>query len=173
MMAALVFVSSGMRIVIPIGTENAAIHLGNIFCLLSGFLLGGVSGGLSAGIGSALYDLTNPLYVAGSPITFITKFIMGYLCGVISNRNGQAAQSQKLNLLAAATGQIAYIILYLFKGFIRDLLNGTTWQAAGIVQLTKLPLSLTNAVIAIIFSIILVPVFLFAMKKSGFYRKLH
>lgn len=65
LLGALVFVSSMLSVPIPVAIGDITrIHLGNIFCLLSGFLLGPVGGGLAAGIGSALYDLTNPAYIA-------------------------------------------------------------------------------------------------------------
>lgn len=51
-------------------------------CLLSGFLLGPIGGGLSAGIGSALYDLTSPAYVTSAPFTFVFKFLMAWACGI-------------------------------------------------------------------------------------------
>ena len=57
--AALVFVSSMLSVPIPVAIGDVTrIHLGNIFCLLSGFVLGPLAGGLAAGLGSALYDLT-------------------------------------------------------------------------------------------------------------------
>ena len=60
-LAAAVFVTSGIRLVIPVGEGNTALHLGNVMCLLSGLVLGPVQGGLAAGVGSAVYDLTTPL----------------------------------------------------------------------------------------------------------------
>ena len=58
--AALVFVSSMISVPIPVAIGDVTrIHLGNIFCLLSGLVLGPVGGGLAAGLGSALYDMTN------------------------------------------------------------------------------------------------------------------
>ena len=66
---ALVFVASMISVPIPVAIGDISrIHLGNIFCLLSGLVLGPVSGGLSAGIGSALYDITNPAYIASAPL---------------------------------------------------------------------------------------------------------
>ena len=65
--AALVFVSSMLSVPIPVAIGDVTrIHLGNIFCLLSGFVLGPVAGGLAAGLGSALYDVTNPAYIASA-----------------------------------------------------------------------------------------------------------
>ena len=43
--AALVFVGSVIQVPVPAAFGMTRIHLGNIFCLLSGFMLGPVSGG--------------------------------------------------------------------------------------------------------------------------------
>lgn len=53
--AAMVFVGSMISVPVPAAFGMTRIHLGNIFCLLSGFILGPVAGGLAAGIGSGLY----------------------------------------------------------------------------------------------------------------------
>ena len=90
MFAALVFVSSMISVPIPVAIGDVTrILLGNIFCLLSGFTLGPVCGGLAAGIGSALYDLTNPAYIASAPFTFAFKFLLAAVCGVISCFTGK------------------------------------------------------------------------------------
>ena len=115
---ALVFVASQISIPIPVAIGSVTrIHLGNIFCLLSGLVLGPVSGGLAAGIGSALYDLTNPAYIASAPFTFAFKFIMAFLAGLIAHKLGK---NKKVlwNIIGCVTGQVAYIILYLAKTFI-------------------------------------------------------
>ena len=80
LLSALVFVFSWIQI--PIG-EVARIHLGNVFCALSGLLFGPLTGGLASGFGSMLFDFTNPLYIAESWITFITKFFIGFLAGLV------------------------------------------------------------------------------------------
>ena len=67
---------------IPVAIGDVTrIHLGNIFCLLSGLVLGPVGGGLAAGLGSALYDMTNPAYIASAPFTFAFKFMLAAVCG--------------------------------------------------------------------------------------------
>ena len=72
LLAALVVAGSAIRITVPVEiTGTTSIHLGNILCALSGILLGPWLGGAAAGIGSALYDLTNPLYVSEAWITFL------------------------------------------------------------------------------------------------------
>ena len=58
LLGALVFVSNYLSFPIPVPVGDISrIHLGNVFCLLSGFVMGPVYGGLASGIGAALYDL--------------------------------------------------------------------------------------------------------------------
>ena len=45
LMAALCLVSNYFSIPIPIGIDKSRIHLGNVFCILSAFMLGPVGGG--------------------------------------------------------------------------------------------------------------------------------
>ena len=74
LLAALTAVGSALRITVPadlVGTSS--IHLGNIFCALSGVLLGPGLGGLAAGLGSAIYDMTNPIYISECWLTFLMK----------------------------------------------------------------------------------------------------
>ncbi len=86
---ALVFVSNYISVPIPVAIGDVSrIHFGNIFCLLSGFVLGPVGGGLAAGIGSALYDVTNPAYIASAPFTFLFKFLLAAVCGWIATPQG-------------------------------------------------------------------------------------
>lgn len=68
LMAAVVFVATNFKIYIPTAIGKTMIHFGNIFCLLSGLLLGGVRGGLAAGIGSAFFDVMDPLFVSSAPL---------------------------------------------------------------------------------------------------------
>ncbi len=67
-LSAMVFVANFFSIPLPF---EARVHFGNVFCVLSGLLLGPVSGGLCAGLGGFFYDLTNPIYAAGAPVTFL------------------------------------------------------------------------------------------------------
>ena len=81
MMTALVFVSNYLRITMPIAIGGrTSFTLANIMCCLSGLLLGPV-GGFASGLGSAIYDLTNPAYAPECWITFLTKGVMGMVAG--------------------------------------------------------------------------------------------
>ena len=68
-------------VVTPFGQTR--FHLGNVFCLLAGILMGPGFGGLAAGLGSALFDLFDPVYFTSAPITFVTKFALAFVAGAI------------------------------------------------------------------------------------------
>ena len=89
LMAAFVFIATFFfKIKIPTPGGSTMVKLGNGICLLCGTLLGGWRGGLAAGFGCALFDLTDPEYAPTAYITFIRYFIMAGLCGFISHWHG-------------------------------------------------------------------------------------
>lgn len=171
--AALVFVSNYMSVPVPVAIGDVSrIHFGNIFCLLSGFVLGPVGGGLAAGIGSALYDLTNPAYIASAPFTFVFKFLLAAVCGWAAYAHGAKAENHGRNILAAAAGSLAYMILYLGKSFVQGLLLGSEMGAVLTALATKLVTSSINAVIAVVVSVPLCAVVRLALKKSHLLEKM-
>ena len=118
MMTALVFVSNYLRITMPIAIGGrTSFTLANIMCCLSGLLLGPV-GGLASGLGSALYDLTNPAFAAECWITFITKGVMGMVAGLamkdrVTPKYGRCTVAAALVLKIPASlfnGAVAIII---------------------------------------------------------------
>ena len=165
-MAAVVFATNYIRIMIPTPIDNTAIHVANVTCLLSAFLLGPVYGGLSAGIGSAIYDLTNPLYLASAPFTLVFKFLMAFVCGKIAHSNGKGAKNLKWNIIGGVSGAICYVILYLSKNFISNVFfKQVQWQTALIDLVPKAVLSTINGVIAVVVAVPLAAAMSKAMKK--------
>ena len=82
LLAALTTAGSALRITIPVTIAGtSSFHLGNILCALSGILLGPWMGGLAAGLGSAIYDMMNPLYISECWMTFLTKGAYGLMAG--------------------------------------------------------------------------------------------
>lgn len=149
-LAALVFAASGLRIVIPVGDGNTALHLGNVLCLLSGLLLGPVPGGLAAGIGSAIYDLTNPLYVASAPFTLAFKFLLAAVAGWVAYSGSRRGRSLGWDLVGSAAGSVTYTLLYVGKSFLSNLwFKGMPFQAAALAALPKLAASAVNGMIAV------------------------
>lgn len=163
---ALVFASNYLSVPIPVAIGDVSrIHFGNIFCLLSGFALGPVWGGLAAGIGSALYDVTNPAYIASAPFTFVFKFLLAAVCGWVANVGGANAEKHGRNILAAVSGSVVYVILYLSKSFVQGVLLGSEMGAVLTSVGTKLVTSSINAVIAVVVSVPLYTVLRAAMRK--------
>lgn len=168
-LAAVVFAASGLRVQIPLAVGNTAVHLGNVPCLLAGLLLGPAAGGLASGLGAAIYDLTNPLYVSSAPFTFVFKFLLGAVAGLIAHSGDRAGTDFRRNLLGAVTGSVTYTALYVGKSFLTNIFflempASTAW----VTVLPKLGASALNAAVAIAASLPLSAAIRLALKKSGY-----
>ena len=152
LLAALTVAGSSLRIVLPLEIAGTtAFHLGNVMCALSGILLGPWLGGLAAGLGSAIFDMLNPLYISEAWITFLFKGAYGLAAGLVAwagtNKWGYGKA-----VVATVTGALTYAALYLAKSYFYNglLLNGLTADAAMLTVIGKLPATTFNAVIAVI-----------------------
>lgn len=157
LLAALTVAGSALRVTLPIDIAGTtSFHLGNIMCALSGLLLGPWLGGLASGLGSAIYDLTNPLYIPECWITFLTKGAYGLAVGLVVWKSKDSWGYVKA-ILATAVGALTYAILYLAKSYFYNglLIKGLTSAAALTTVIAKLPATIFNAVVAIIFAPIL------------------
>lgn len=171
--AALVFAANWLYIPIPVAVGNMSrISLGNVFSLLSGLILGPIGGGLASGICAALYDVTNPAYIASAPFTFVFKFLLAAVCGWIAHAKGSRGENHKRNIVAAVCGSVTYIILYLSKAFVQGLLVGNDINVVLLAVAEKLLTSSINAVIAVIISVPLSAAIRLALAKSGLSKKL-
>jgi len=157
LMAALVAVVSQLQIQIPAIVGVTRFHLGNSMCALSGLLLGPWWGGLASGVGSALFDLFNPIYISDVPITFITKGLYGVVTGLVYHKVFRGKSNYGSEVAASLCGAVTYIILYLAKKFFLDglLVAGMDASAAWLVVIEKVPSSLFNGAVAVIFAPIL------------------
>lgn len=169
LLAALTVVGSALRITLPIdiGGENASFHLGNILCALSGILLGPGLGALAAGLGSAIYDMLNPMYISEAWLTFLMKAAYG-LCAGLVIRCGKERWSYVRAVLASAAGALVYAALYLAKSYFYSglFMKGLTEEAALLSVIGKLPATTFNAAVAIIFAPILAVSIRSALEKS-------
>lgn len=160
LMAALVYVGNYLQIKIPNGALVTRIHLGNSMCLLAGLLFGRLKGGLASGIGAGLYDLFDPVYIVSAPYTFFSKFAMGFTAGHI--RKHGPANEKKAVIVGAIVGQLVYIVLYLLKTFISQILLGEPVSVA--LKLTGVN-ALTSTVNGVLACIIAIPLY-FALSKA-------
>ncbi|MGM9549954.1 MAG: ECF transporter S component [Faecousia sp.] len=164
LMAALTVAGSALRITLPLDIAGTtSFHLGNIMCALSGILLGPWLGGLASGLGSAIYDITNPLYLPECWITFLTKGAYGLVAGLVI-RAGKKNFGYVKAILATLAGAVTYAALYLAKSYFYSglLIKGLTPDAALLTVIGKLPATIFNAVVALIFA----PILAIAIRKA-------
>ena len=108
LMAALsyvVFTFLQIKIALP-GGDATSLHLGNAVCVLGALLLGGVYGGLGGAIGMTIGDLLDPVYIIYAPKTFLLKFCIGLITGLVAHKRviiGKPAAEVTLAWNIAAT----------------------------------------------------------------------
>ncbi len=153
LMAALTVVGSGIRVKIPVDIGGTtAFHLGNIMCALSGLLLGPGLGGVAAGLGSAIYDMMDPAYISEAWLTFLMKGAYGLMAGSVAwagSRNWGYIKA----VLASLSGAVTYALLYLGKTYLKAVFVQGVAPSAGLIAVAgKLPATIFNAAVAIIFA---------------------
>lgn len=130
LMAALsyvVFTFLQIKITLP-GGDATSIHLGNAICVLGALLLGGIRGGIGGAIGMTIGDLLDPVYVVSAPKTFILKFCIGLITGLIAHKLGKISTSNdtkhvfKWTILAAIGGLLFNVIFDPLVGYYYKLL---------------------------------------------------
>ena len=153
---------------------GSKVHFANTMCLLSGLLMGPVGGGLAAGFGSALYDaLWGGYDIIQCLITFVSKFIMAWLCAKIAFSGGREAKNHGWNVAACIIGALSYVALYMLKTFVyQRFIYGFPADAVWATMLSKLPASVLNAVAAMIAAPILYAALRPALEKAGQLRKM-
>ena len=153
---------------------GSKVHFANAMCLLSGLLMGGVPGGLAAGFGSALYDaLWGGYDLIQVLITFISKFLMAWVCAKIAFAGHKEAKNHSWNAAACVVGALTYVALYMLKTFIyQRFIYGYPVDAVWLTMLSKLPASLLNAVAAMIAAPVLYTALRPALERAGQLRKM-
>ncbi len=157
LMGALVYVATMFfKVEIPVGADRTMIGFANVFCVLSGLILGPVYGGLAAGVGSFLFDLTGGWF-SSAGVTLITKGLMAVICGLIAWSGKQEKASISRLIVAAVSGSLGYCVMYLGYSFFKLMVAGSAPEAAAIAMMTKAGATLVNAVVA---DVIAIPLFL-------------
>lgn len=139
---------------------DTRLHFGNTMCLLSGYVLNPLGAGLASGIGSLFFDI---LFYPNSfgvdfLITFINKFVMGFICSLVFNMLIKTKFDKTLSLvISGILGQLAYIILYIGKTFIERYYFVGIKQSSVLIPilLIRLGTSTINAIFAVTVSTIL------------------
>ena len=163
LMAALVAVGSALRITLPLDIAGTtSFHLGNIMCALSGLLFGPWFGGLAAGLGSAIYDMTNPLYISECWLTFLMKGAYGVVAGLVAY-SGKKDWGMGKAIAGTAAAAVTYAVLYMLKSFLKNMMvKGLAAAPAFLALAGKVPATVFNAVVAVIFA----PILAIAIRKA-------
>ena len=151
-MAAIVYVVTLFRFPL-LGSK---VHFANAMCLLSGMLFGGVYGGLAAGLGSALYDAFHGYDVINILITFVSKFMMAWVCArVLWSRD-----TRNEGFVRAIVAALYMLKTFIYQAFVYGYPMNTVWAT----MLSKFIPSIINAGVAIVAAPILYKTMLPALR---------
>ncbi|WP_101773143.1 ECF transporter S component [Peptostreptococcus faecalis] len=163
-LAALCFITfTFLQIKIPIpGGDATSIHFGNVFLVLAALLLGGFYGGLAGAIGMTLADIMDPVYILVAPKTFILKFCIGLIVGLIAHKYAKINESSdskyifKWALIASIAGMAFNVFADPFVGyFYKIYILGQPANVASILAKLNAGVTFFNAITAVTVSILI------------------
>lgn len=107
------------------GSSSTSLHMGNMFCVLAALLLGGVRGGIAGAIGMTIGDLMMPQYMIGAPKTFLLKFLIGLITGLVAHtvfKISRDVEKRKLSMpyavaLSSAAGMAFNVVADPLAGY--------------------------------------------------------
>ncbi len=167
-----------LQIKIPLpGGDATSIHLGNAVCVLGALLLGGVYGGLGGALGMTIGDLLDPIYIIYAPKTFILKFCIGLITGLVAHKLGKITHENNQKhvfiwtLLAAVAGLLFNVIFDPLVGYFYKLyILGK--PAAELTLAWNIAATSINAVTSTIVSVAVYMALRPALKKAGLFFSL-
>lgn len=168
-----VFTFLQIKITLP-GGDATSIHLGNAVCVLGALLIGGVYGGLGGAIGMTIGDLIDPVYVAYAPKTFLLKFCIGLITGVVAHKLGHISTEKdngkvlKWTIIATVSGLLFNVIFDPLIGYFYKLLI-IGKPAAELTLAWNVASTSINAVTSTIVSVAVYMALRPALKKSGMF----
>ena len=152
-----VFTFLQIKVTLP-GGDATSFHLGNAVCVLGALLLGSVWGGLGGAIGMTIGDLLDPVYIVYAPKTFILKFCIGLITGLVAHKIGKITQTNnkkvifKWSLIASICG-MAFNVIFdpLFGYFYKRVILGKA--AAEVTLAWNITTTSVNAVLSVIVAV--------------------
>ena len=176
LMAALsyvVFTFLQIKIALP-GGDATSLHLGNAVCVLGALLLGGVYGGLGGAIGMTIGDLLDPVYIIYAPKTFLLKFCIGLITGLVAHKIGKISTSNdtqhvlKWTVIASICGMVFNMIFDPLVGyFYKRVIIGK--PAAEVTLAWNIAATSINAVLSVIAAVAIYMALRPALRKSGLF----
>lgn len=176
LMAALCFVSfSVFQVKIPLpGGDATSFHIGNTFCVLGAMLLGGWYGGLAGAVGLSIADILDPVYITVAPKTFLLKFCIGLITGVVAHKIAKMNQSSdkkyvfRWSILASVAGLGFNVLADPLVGyFYKQYILGQPQQMAEVLAKWSMASTFVNAVISTVLAVLLYNVLRPVLIKSG------
>lgn len=159
LMAALCYVSfTFLQIKIPMpGGDATSLHIGNAFCVLGALILGGWYGGLAGAIGMSVADLMDPVYITGTPKTFVLKLCIGLITGLVAHRIAKINESTdrryvaRWSVIASVAGLAFNVIADPVVGFFyNQYILGQPQQMAEVLAKWGAAATFVNAVVSTI-----------------------
>ena len=161
------------KIMLP-GGDATSIHLGNAVCVLAALLLGGGWGGLGGALGMTIGDLFDPIYIVYAPKTFILKFCIGLIVGLVAHKIGHITQINdtkkvlKWVIIATVSGLLFNVIFDPLVGYFYKLVI-LGKPAAELTLAWNITATSINAVLSSIVAVIVYMALRPVLKKSNLF----
>lgn len=176
LLAALCFVSfTFLQIKIPMpGGDATSLHIGNAFCVLASLLLGGVYGGIAGAVGMSIADILDPVYVVSAPKTFILKFCIGMITGLVAHKIAKINESTdkkyifRWSVISSVAGLGFNVIADPLVGyFYKQYILGQPQQMAEVLAKWSTATTFVNAVVSTVLVAVLYQALRPVLLKSG------
>ena len=176
LLAALCYVSfTFLQIKIPMpGGDATSLHIGNAFCVLGALLLGGWYGGLAGAIGMTIADTMDPIYITVAPKTFVLKFCIGLIVGLVAHKVAKINESTdkkyifKWSVLASVAGLAFNVVADPLVGyFYKQYVLGQPQKMAEVLAKWSTATTFVNAVVSTILVAIIYNALRPVLLKSG------
>lgn len=176
LLAALCYVSfTFLQIKIPMpGGDATSLHIGNAFCVLGALLVGGVYGGLAGAIGMSIADIMDPVYITVAPKTFVLKFCIGLIVGLVAHKVAKINESTdkkyifKWSVIASACGLGFNVIADPLVGyFYKQYILGQPQEMASVLAKWSTMTTFVNAIVSTILVAIIYNALRPVLLKSG------
>lgn len=150
-MTVLVWLLTTLGINLGTALGQTRVHFGNVMSLLAALLFGPVTGGIAAGLGSAVYDVFSSAWKSEFLITFLNKAVMGVVAGLVMHK-WKGCRSQFRVWIAALCGSLSYCALYLGRYIVGGLVDTNLSNDVVFSEAmgALLPVTLANALIAVV-----------------------
>ncbi len=166
-----------LSIPVPTPGGKVTITLGNAFVVLGALLLGSVYGGLGGAVGLTIADLIDPVYIVEAPVTFLVKFLLGVIVGVIAHRAGHITTGQdpkkvtRWVIIASAAGLVFNTfadpgLRYIYKLLVLGR------PAAEVSFAINFTVTAINAAATLVFTTVLYMALRIPLKKAGLFFRL-